>query len=120
MYKEHYYQTDDGLTLYLREYQAKNWSHETLPVICLPGLSRNSRDFDKIASALSHQFDQNFRLITLDYRGRGHSEWDENKKNYNIVYGHPKGPLYWYFTRWIDPAYPCDYESRRPRLNYLQ
>ncbi len=85
MYKEHYYQTDDGLTLYLRDYQAKNWSHETLPVICLPGLSRNSRDFDKIASALSHQFDQNFRVITLDYRGRGNSEWDENKKNYNII-----------------------------------
>ena len=85
MYKEHYFQTDDGLKLYLRDYQAKNWSHELLPVICLPGLSRNSRDFDKLAHALSHEFDDNYRVVTLDSRGRGNSDWDENKKNYNII-----------------------------------
>ena len=85
MYKEHYFQTEDGLKLYLRDYQAKNWSHETYPVICLPGLSRNSRDFDKLAQSLSHEFDDNYRVITLDYRGRGNSDWDDNKKNYNII-----------------------------------
>lgn len=85
MYKEHYFQTDDGLKLYLRDYQAKNWSHETLPLICLPGLSRNSRDFDKLAQTLSHEYHDSYRVITLDYRGRGNSQWDENKKNYNII-----------------------------------
>lgn len=85
MYKEHYFQTDDGLKLYLRDYQAKNWTHETLPVICLPGLSRNSRDFDKLAQTLSHEYNDSYRVITLDYRGRGNSQWDENKKNYNII-----------------------------------
>lgn len=85
MYKEHYFQTDDGLKLYLRDYQAKNGPHKTLPVICLPGLSRNSRDFDKLAQILSHEYNDNYRVITLDYRGRGNSQWDENKKNYNII-----------------------------------
>ncbi|MEP4341474.1 MAG: alpha/beta hydrolase, partial [Lentilitoribacter sp.] len=74
MYKEQYFQTEDGLKLYLRDYQAKNWSHKTYPVIWLPGLSRNSRDFDKLAQPLSHEYEDNYRVITLDYRGRGNSQ----------------------------------------------
>ncbi len=41
-----------------------------LPVLALSGLSRNSTDFDYAAPHLADT-----RLIRLDYRGRGNSEW---------------------------------------------
>ncbi len=41
-----------------------------LPVLALSGLSRNSTDFDYAAPHLAHT-----RLVRLDYRGRGKSEW---------------------------------------------
>lgn len=41
-----------------------------VPLLCLAGLTRNSDDFNFVAPHLQH-----VRLIRLDYRGRGHSEW---------------------------------------------
>ena len=41
-----------------------------LPVLCLAGLTRNGSDFDYVAPHLD-----NTRLIRLDYRGRGKSDW---------------------------------------------
>jgi pimeloyl-ACP methyl ester carboxylesterase len=41
-----------------------------LPVLALPGLTRNGRDFDHVAPHL-----KGFRLIRPDYRGRGRSDW---------------------------------------------
>lgn len=51
------------------------WLHYTdtgagLPVLCLAGLTRNATDFDYVAPHL-----KDVRLIRLDYRGRGQSEW---------------------------------------------
>ena len=43
---------------------------EGLPVLALSGLTRNGRDFDYVAPHL-----ENTRLIRLDYRGRGKSDW---------------------------------------------
>ena len=73
-------QTDDGLRLYGRDYGHDNSSQ--LPVVCLSGLSRNSRDFHQFAQRLASE---GRRIVTLDYRGRGLSDWDANKENYNIV-----------------------------------
>ncbi|MFW2587965.1 alpha/beta fold hydrolase [Sagittula sp. SSi028] len=41
-----------------------------LPVLCLAGLTRDGRDFDFVAPHLSQ-----VRLIRMDYRGRGQSDW---------------------------------------------
>ncbi len=41
-----------------------------LPLLCLAGLTRNGRDFDHVAPHLA-----GVRLIRLDYRGRGQSDW---------------------------------------------
>ena len=41
-----------------------------LPVLCLAGLTRNSADFDHVTPHLP-----GIRLIKLDYRGRGLSDW---------------------------------------------
>ncbi|MCZ4260057.1 alpha/beta hydrolase [Limimaricola sp. G21655-S1] len=43
---------------------------EGLPLLCLPGLSRNAADFDHLAPHL-----RGVRLIRPDYRGRGRSAW---------------------------------------------
>ena len=41
------------------------------PVVCVHGLTRNGRDFDALAAALSGQY----RVICPDLPGRGHSDW---------------------------------------------
>ncbi|MDP3546923.1 MAG: alpha/beta fold hydrolase, partial [Phreatobacter sp.] len=51
-----------------------------VPVVCLPGLSRNSGDFDVIARALAPER----QVIAIDYRGRGLSGWDANWQNYAL------------------------------------
>lgn len=71
----------DGLRLYARRYPAPG-SRRT-PVLCLAGLTRNSRDFHDLACFLS-QGAQARPVYTLDYRGRGKSEWDRSWKNYAV------------------------------------
>jgi pimeloyl-ACP methyl ester carboxylesterase len=75
-----HYRSDDGLTLYGRDYEPS--LRDELPIVCLAGLSRNSRDFHPLALKLTADGQ---RVITLDYRGRGQSDWDDNKANYNIA-----------------------------------
>ncbi len=50
-----------------------------MPVLCLPGLTRNSADFDYLAPHLP-----DVRLIRLDYRGRGASDWAEDPLTYSV------------------------------------
>lgn len=67
--------TSDGLRLAWEEEGAG------LPVLCLPGLTRNASDFDELAAALGGRF----RLIRLTLRGRGRSDRDPDWKNYNVA-----------------------------------
>ncbi|CUI70107.1 alpha/beta fold hydrolase [Cognatishimia activa] len=67
------FETTDGLTLYFSD------QGEGLPVLCLSGLSRNSNDFSYIDGHLD-----GVRLIKMDYRGRGRSDWDKDYASYNI------------------------------------
>lgn len=80
------YVSDNGLTLHLRDYDpGQSATKGRLPVICLPGLTRNARDFHPLALILSQQPVAPRRVIALDYRGRGLSDWDENETNYNLL-----------------------------------
>ena len=54
--------TSDGLSLH--------YTDEGLPLLCLSGLTRDGHDFDYVAPHLT-----GVRLIRLDYRGRGQSDW---------------------------------------------
>jgi pimeloyl-ACP methyl ester carboxylesterase len=72
----------DGLRLYVSHWPAPGSSAR--PVLCLPGLTRNGRDFAQVASALSRG-DGARDVFTLDSRGRGGSDWDPNWKNYAIL-----------------------------------
>ena len=68
----------DGLSLYTRDYPAAR-GEPRLPVICLHGLTRNSKDFEDIAPIIAAT---GRRVIVPDVRGRGRSERDPNPKNY--------------------------------------
>jgi len=74
-----HFSTDDGLRLYGRRYGEE--TPDRIPVVCLSGLSRNSRDFHQFASRLTEGERQ---VFTLDYRGRGQSDWDPDPANYNV------------------------------------
>ncbi|MDM9648245.1 alpha/beta hydrolase [Rhizobium sp. S163] len=85
-FQDRTYISSDGLTLHLRDYDPGSEAAEgRLPVICLAGLTRNSRDFHQLALILSRDPVAPRRVIALDYRGRGLSDWDENKANYNLA-----------------------------------
>jgi pimeloyl-ACP methyl ester carboxylesterase len=72
----------DGLRLHTRVYGDRH--HARLPLVCLPGLARNSIDFHALALALSTDAKAPRRVLALDYRGRGLSDYDANWKNYDI------------------------------------
>lgn len=73
----------DGLRLYARHYPAAKRSHRR-PVLCLAGLTRNSRDFHRLALSLSQHERTPRDVYTLDTRGRGNSECDKDWKNYTV------------------------------------
>ncbi len=66
----------DGVSLFYREYGAGN--ADRLPLVCLSGLTRNSKDFH----AIGREIGTTRRVIALDYRGRGRSGYDPNWHNY--------------------------------------
>ena len=71
----------DGLKLHVRVYGPRGAAG--LPVVCLPGLARTAADFDALASALGADSDAPRRVLALDYRGRGLSEYD-SPANYSF------------------------------------
>ncbi|MCL6698757.1 alpha/beta hydrolase [Sphingomonas sp. NSE70-1] len=77
-YQERRWTSRDGLTLFARDYPAAGEGGR-LPVICLHGLTRNSKDFEEIAPVIAGW---GRRVIVADVRGRGQSGWDPNPKNY--------------------------------------
>ena len=76
MVEECHLKAADGLRLYYRDYP--NASARP-PVLCLPGLTRNSRDFEPLATWIS----KTRRVICPDLRGRGKSQYDPEWRNYH-------------------------------------
>jgi pimeloyl-ACP methyl ester carboxylesterase len=75
---EHVVRTPDGLALFVRDYAAEA-PITGLPVLCLHGLTRNSRDFSGVAPRIAAL---GRRVICPDVRGRGRSDWDPKPENY--------------------------------------
>jgi pimeloyl-ACP methyl ester carboxylesterase len=73
----------DGLRLHVREYGSQ--SDPGLPVVCLPGLTRTAADFETLAPILANGSGTRRRVIAIDSRGRGLSEYDKNPGNYNVA-----------------------------------
>jgi pimeloyl-ACP methyl ester carboxylesterase len=70
----------DGLRLHLRDYGSP--ATTAFPLICLPGLTRTSADFHQLASALACDPTRPRRVLALDCRGRGLSDYDRNPRGY--------------------------------------
>jgi len=74
-YETCYWTSGDGLKLHYRLYPGD----ESLPpVICLPGLTRNARDYDALAERLAGRR----QVIAVDFRGRGKSEYARDPMTY--------------------------------------
>ena len=56
-----------------------------MPAICLPGLARTVEDFATLAPALANDRDHPRRVLAIDSRGRGQSDYDSNPDNYNLA-----------------------------------
>jgi pimeloyl-ACP methyl ester carboxylesterase len=69
----------DGLTLRYRDYPASD-SHAAArpPILCIPGLTRNARDFEPVAQAFAGEW----RVICADLRGRGQSDYARDPASY--------------------------------------
>ena len=55
-----------------------------LPVLALPGLTRTAQDFDVVARALAGDPQHPRRVVAVDYRGRGGSDFDQNPASYTV------------------------------------
>jgi pimeloyl-ACP methyl ester carboxylesterase len=75
-YRDGYFHVRDGLRLHYRDYRGGD---RLPPLLCLHGLTRNVRDFAEFAERYSPRF----RVIALDFRGRGESDWDPVPARYN-------------------------------------
>lgn len=84
-WRESRYSSYDGLMLYTRHYPAPQTDTRpaTRPVLCLPGLTRNSNDFHVLALHLSRKSQTPRDVYCLDYRGRGRSGHDPDWRNYS-------------------------------------
>ena len=77
-FRDLYVSARDGLRLYARDYGSR--TSLATPVVCLPGLARTAGDFDDLARHLS----SSRRVLALDYRGRGNSEWSRDWRQYDV------------------------------------
>ena len=77
-FSEHFYTAPDGIRTYYRRYPAQGDTGKT-PVICLHGLTRNSRDFEDLAPIIA---EMGRTVVAIDVRGRGRSDYDANPDNY--------------------------------------
>ncbi len=76
-FAESFVRTPDGLRLYYRRYEG---GASRPPVLCLHGLTRNSRDFEDIAAYLA----RSAPVFAFDLRGRGRSEYDRDWRRYHL------------------------------------
>jgi pimeloyl-ACP methyl ester carboxylesterase len=75
---ENCFKNSDGLTLFYRHFAAATKTPGSLPILCLHGLTRNSRDFLAPAQHLAQHYD----VIVPDVRGRGFSDRDSDPLRY--------------------------------------
>ncbi len=74
-YTDGYWWSNDGLRLHYRDYPGDK---SRPPIICIPGLTRNARDFEHVAARLSGDW----RVICVDLRGRGESAYAKDPMTY--------------------------------------
>jgi len=75
LWSDGYWSANDGLRLHYRDYPGET---SRPPILCIPGLTRNARDFEGVAGRLAGDW----RLICVDLRGRGDSAYAKDPMSY--------------------------------------
>lgn len=70
-----YWESGDELRLHYRDYAGPA---SRAPIICMPGLTRNARDFEPVADLLNGKR----RMLAIDFRGRGESAYAKDPMTY--------------------------------------
>jgi len=79
-YGDEYLTVADGLRLHYRDFAG---AADKPPLLCLHGLTRNARSFDNLAARVAPRR----RVIALDFRGRGLSDYDPQSERYTpLIY----------------------------------
>jgi pimeloyl-ACP methyl ester carboxylesterase len=87
-YSDCYWQSRDGLKLHYRDYPGRA---DRPPLVCMPGLTRNARDFEGLARRLAGEW----RVICVEMRGRGESGYAKDSATYNpLQYVEDMGELF--------------------------
>ncbi len=73
------WKASDGITLSAHLWEPEEPRAPT--VLCLPGLTRNTRDFYHLANFLKKN---GLRVIAMDYRGRGLSDHSDDFRTYSL------------------------------------
>ena len=79
-YQDKSWTSADGLSLYYRDYAGPD-GYDGPPVVCMHGLTRNSRDFAELAEHIA----RTRRVMVLEMRGRGMSDYAPDASTYNPV-----------------------------------
>lgn len=74
-FQDGFWQSADGLKLHYRDYPGRA---DRPALLCIPGLTRNARDFEPLAEA----FAGDWRVIAVDLRGRGDSDYARDTSTY--------------------------------------
>lgn len=77
-FQDGYWWSNDGLRLHYRDYSADSVDNARPALLCLPGLTRNARDFANLASRLAGEW----RVICPDLRGRAESAYAKDPMTY--------------------------------------
>jgi pimeloyl-ACP methyl ester carboxylesterase len=78
-FEDGYWWSGDGLRLHYRDYPASaRGAASYTPVLCMPGLTRNVRDFEPVAELLAGKR----RMIAAEFRGRGESAYAKDPLSY--------------------------------------
>jgi pimeloyl-ACP methyl ester carboxylesterase len=76
---DRYWHSAEGLRLHYRDYEGPR---DKPPILCIPGLTRNVRDFEPVAD----RYAGDWRVIAVDLRGRGDSDSDPDPRRYTPHY----------------------------------
>ena len=76
---DRFWYSAEGLRLHYRDYEGPR---DKPPILCIPGLTRNARDFEPVAE----RYAGDWRVICIELRGRGMSDNDPDPGRYTPHY----------------------------------
>ena len=77
-WSDQYWWSPDGVRLHARVYAGPEGSVNAPPILCMPGLARNARDFEALAPHVA----QYRKVIVIEFRGRGESAYAKDPMTY--------------------------------------